>query len=145
MNELLVQLQPSRQLAGLLSLAHCTAAGVFWPLELPIVVKIIINLLLAGSLYYYLRRYAWLISSNAITTLRLLGKNHCEIETVTGKSIRTVIDATSFVAPYLTVLCLKREQTYCYHTIVILPDSIDANDFRRLRVWLKWKWQANSD
>lgn len=136
-----IQLQPSRQLAVLLSLAHCTAAGVFWPLALPVVVKIMITLLLAGSLYYYLRRYAWLAFPQSIMTLHLTGRNRCKIETCVGKSINTVIDASTFVAPYMTVLCLKIEQTYRYRTVVILPDNIDAGSFRRLRVWLKWRWQ----
>ncbi|WP_074927008.1 protein YgfX [Nitrosomonas eutropha] len=144
MNALSIQLQPSRQLAMLLSLAHCTAAGVFWPLALPVVVKIMITLLLAGSLYYYLQRYARLAFPQSIMTLHLTGRNHCKIETCAGKSINTVIDASTFVAPYMTVLCLKMEQTYRYRTVVILPDSIDADSFRRLRVWLKWKWRDES-
>jgi toxin CptA len=128
----------------LLSLAHCTAAGVFWPLALPVVVKIIMSLLLASSLYYYLRRYAWLTASNAITVLHLTGKNRCEIKSCTGKFTNTIIEASTFVAPYMTVLCLRIDRTYCYRTVVILPDSIDADSFRQLRIRLKWKWQADS-
>lgn len=143
-HELSIQLRPSRQLAVLLSLAHCTAAGVFWPLALPAVVKVIITLLLAGSLYYYLRRDAWLVSPQSVVTLHLTGKNRCKAEIRAKKSINTIIDASTFVAPYMTVLCLKMEQAYRYRTIVILPDSIDADSFRRLRVWLKWKWQPDS-
>jgi len=144
MHELSIQLQPSRQLAILLSLAHCTAAGVFWPLALPAVVKIMITLSLAVSLYYYLRRYAWLVSSQSVMALHLTGRNHCKIITRAGKSIDTVIDASTFAAPYMTVLCLQVKRPHRYRTVVILPDSIDANSFRRLRIWLKWKWQADS-
>lgn len=143
-NELSIRLQPSRQLAMLLGLAHCTAAGVFWPLMLPVTAKIMITLLLAGSLYYYLRRYAWLVSPQSIVTLHLTGKNNCKIETYAGESIHTFIDASTFVALYMTVLCLKTAQRNRYHTVVILPDSIETNSFRRLRVWLRWKWQDQS-
>ena len=144
MNVLSIQLQPSSRLAVLLSLAHCTAAGVFWPLALPVAMKLIIALLLAGSLYYYLRRYAWLISPRSITTLHLTGRNGCRIKTRTDEYIDTVIDTSTFVAPYMSVLCLRKGQTRHYYTVVILPDSIDSDSFRRLRVWLRWKWQDGS-
>ncbi len=144
MHELSIQLQPSKQLAILLSLAHCTAAGAFWPLALPMIVKMIIIFLLAGSLYYYLRRYAWLISAQSIVALHLTGRNQCELKTNTGSAIDTVIDASTFVAPYMTVLCLKEDQIHRYRTVVILPDGIDADSFRQLRIWLKWRWQADS-
>ena len=145
MNELSIQLQSSSRLAVLLSLAHCTAAGVFWPLALPVITKLIITLMLAGSLYYYLRRYAWLTSPRSIVALHLTGKNGCRIKTRADEYIDTVIDTSTFVASYMTVLCLQKTRTrYCYYTVVILPDGIDADSFRRLRVWLRWKWQDNS-
>lgn len=97
MNELSIQLQPSSRLAVLLSLAHCTAAGVFWPLALPAVTKLIITLLLAGSLYYYLRRYVWLISPRSIVALHLTGRNGCRMKTRADEYVDTVIDTSTFV------------------------------------------------
>ncbi|WP_300287863.1 protein YgfX [Nitrosomonas sp.] len=141
MNALSIQLHSSRQLAVLLSLAHCTAAGVFWPLTLPVMIKIAISLVLAGSLYYYLHRYAWLVSPQSAVELHLSEKNRCKIRFLSGERINTVIDASTFVASYMTVLCLRLEHTGQYRTVVILPDGIDADSFRRLRVWLRWKWQ----
>jgi len=113
-------------------------------LALPVAVKIIITLLLAGSLYYYLRRDAWLASPQSVVMLYLTGRNRCKIEACAKKSTNTIIDASTFVAPYMIVLCLKMERAHRYRTIVILPDSIDADSFRRLRVWLKWKWRSDS-
>src|SRR5690606_26774323 len=110
-------------------------------LALPVVVKLIITLLLAGSLYYYLRRYVWLTSPRSIVALHLMGKNSCRIKTHADEYIDTIIDTSTFVASYMTVLSLRKEQTRYYYTVVILPDSIDADSFRRLRVWLRWKWQ----
>ena len=145
MNELSIQLQSSSRLAVLLSLAHCTAAGVFWPLALPAVTKLIITLLLAGSLYYYLRRYVWLISPRSIVALHLTGRNGCRMKTRADEYVDTVIDTSTFVALYMTVLCLRKERTkHYYYTVVILSDSIDTDSFRRLRVWLRWKWQDSS-
>ena len=73
--------------------------------------------------------------------LHLTGRNRCRIETYAGESIHTTIDASTFVASYMTVLCLKAGQTYRYRTVVILPDNIEPDSFRQLRIWLKWKWR----
>jgi len=145
MNELSIQLQPSSRLAVLLSFAHCTAAGVFWPLALPVMAKLIITFLLSGSLYYYLRRYVWLVSPRSIVALHLTGRSGCRMKTHADEYIDTVIDTSTFVASYMTVLCLRKERTKRYYTVVILPDSIDTDSFRRLRVWLRWKWQDDHD
>ncbi|MBC6962376.1 MAG: hypothetical protein DWB48_06505, partial [Nitrosomonas sp.] len=119
--------------------------GVFWPLALPAVTKLIITLLLAGSLYYYLRRYVWLISPRSIVALHLTGRNGCRMKTRADEYVDTVIDTSTFVALYMTVLCLRKERTkHYYYTVVILSDSIDTDSFRRLRVWLRWKWQDSS-
>lgn len=59
----------------------------------------------------------------------------------TGEYMDTVIDAATFVAPYMTVLCLKTDRTFRRRTVAILPDSIDGEVFRQLRVWLRWKWK----
>lgn len=54
---------------------------------------------------------------------------------------------SSFVAPYLTVLELKPLgfqklwQRFSPRSVVILPDGIDKEEFRQLRVLLRWKWK----
>ena len=47
------------------------------------------------------------------------------------------------VHPWLTVLRLADEQrTY---RVVIAPDSIALEEFRRLRVWLRWRLEVSAD
>ena len=54
---------------------------------------------------------------------------------------------SSFVEPYLTVLelkplePLKSWRRFSSRSVVILPDGIDAEGFRQLRVLLRWKWK----
>ena len=45
----------------------------------------------------------------------------------------------TYVAPYLTVMNLRQTDSHALKRIVILPDSLDAEEFRKLRVWLRWK------
>lgn len=141
MTELLIRLHPSRRLALLFGVAHCVAVGTFWQLAIPFTVKSIITLMLMGSLYYYLRQYAWLASPGAIVSLRLTENSNCRAWMQSNNYIDCSIEGDTFVAPYMTVLCLKD----CHiagrrRTIVVLPDAIDPEVFRQLRVWLRWKW-----
>lgn len=54
-----------------------------------------------------------------------------------GWMISDILD-TSFVTPWLTVLHLKLSQKRLPVYVVLLPDMLGPDEFRRLRVWLKW-------
>jgi len=71
--------------------------------------------------------------------LRLDADCRCEFQTLAGVWHEAVLLGSSFVAPHLTVLNLKPAGGRLAKHLVILPDAIDAEDFRRLRVWLKWR------
>jgi toxin CptA len=45
---------------------------------------------------------------------------------------------SSFVATYLTVLNLKTSTGRWRRNVLLTPDRVDAEAFRRLRVWLRW-------
>jgi toxin CptA len=44
--------------------------------------------------------------------------------------------------PWLTVLNLKLPGKRLVRHVILLPDALDENEFRRLRVWLRWGSQA---
>ncbi|MDE2366564.1 MAG: hypothetical protein KGM95_06475 [Betaproteobacteria bacterium] len=148
---LIIRLKPSRRLAVALGLAHFIAIGLLWPLPLPVMIKLAGSMLLAASLTFYLRYYAWLVSPGSVTGLELgletSGGMICLLETRCGKRTACTLLGSSFVAPYLTVLELKpleRSKSWrrpSVRSVVILPDGVDADEFRRLRVLLRWKWK----
>lgn len=133
--------QPSHRLAIILSLAHLAAAGLLWPLALAWGIKVIVVVALVISLIYYLRRDALLTANNALVALELSDEMQCTFITYSGESIACAILGSTFVAPYLVVLNLKLAENFFMCSVVILPDSIDAEEFRQLRVWLRWKWR----
>lgn len=45
----------------------------------------------------------------------------------------------SIVNPWLSTIRYRSETGKRAGTLVLLPDSLAEDDFRRLRVWLKWK------
>lgn len=136
-----IHLQPSYRLAVILVLAHMVAAGLLWPLALPWNITVIIVVTLIASLFYYLRKDAMLTAQNAVVVLTLPDEMTCVLTMRSGESIACSIQGNSFVAPYLTVINLKPSQKFFTHSVVILPDGIDAEEFRRLRVWLRWRWK----
>jgi len=144
---LTIRLKPSKRLAFALSAAHFTAIALLWPLALPTWVKLMGSVLLTVSLAFYVRHYAWLASPRSVIALELSDDMACTLETRRGKSSACAVLGSSFVAPYLTVLELKTlgplrlwQRIFARHSIVIFPDGIDEEDFRQLRVLLRWKW-----
>ena len=93
-------LKSSKRLALTLTLAHFTAIGLMWPLDLHILVRLLGILLLAASLAFYVKRYAWLASPGSVTGLELLDDMTCVVKTRQGKSIACALLGSSFVAPY---------------------------------------------
>lgn len=133
--------QPSHQLAIILSLAHCAAAGLLWPLALSWSIKVMIVAALIISLIHYLKRDALLTANNAVVAFELSDEMSCTLITRSGESMACTILGSTFTTPYLTVLNLKLEGKFFMCSIVILPDNIDAEQFRQLRIWLRWKWR----
>ena len=141
MSDLLIRLQPSYYLAVLLGLAHAAAGLVLWPLALPPGVKAAIAILLIVSLIYYLRKDALLTAHDAVVALTLTEEMSCILIARSGQSMTCNLADNTFVAPYLTVINLQPVEQFFMRSVVILPDSIDAEEFRRLRIWLQWKWK----
>ncbi len=144
---LAIQLKPSPRLAVMLTFAHVAAIGLLWPLALPDWGKVSASVMLAASLVFYLRRYALLRSSRSITRLEVTDDMAFTLETRSGARLDCALLGSSFVAPWLTVLELKLVepgslwQRFASYSITILPDGINAEEFRQLRVLLWWKWR----
>ena len=145
MSQLTVHLKPSKQLAVMLSLVHCAVALLLWPLPVSSSVKLIVVLLLMISLYVYLRQDALLSFAHSAVSLRFSDKVDCSMETMSGQIIDCTVLGSTFVSTYLTVLILQPEHRWFARSVVIMPDAVDAEAFRRLRVLLRWRWKQNPD
>ena len=147
-------------LAVMLSLAHFFAIGLLWPLMLPTTAKLAGSAALALSLVFYLRHYALLRSPKSVMGLELSDDMTCTLQLRQGERIACTLLGSSFVTPYLTVLELKPHKNFwsplqplllpmsrkflrrfSARSIVIMPDGVDMEKFRQLRVLLRWKWK----
>ncbi|MBI5436855.1 MAG: hypothetical protein HY937_07100 [Nitrosomonadales bacterium] len=131
------KLQPSRYLAAMLITAHGTTFAALFPLALPGWTKAALASLTLLSLMHHLRHDAWLSAPSAGVALTLEGDRvvltTCGGEQLTGQMLRD-----SLVTPFITVLNVLPQGAHLARSVVILPDSLDAESFRQLRVWLKW-------
>lgn len=142
MISLSVQLKPSKYLATILSIAHLATIGVWWQLTIPTEFKLIGSFVLLFSLTLYCRHHAFLTSAKSFVAFELNETMECSLKTRSGQLIKCALLGSSFVAPYLVVLNLKSQHGASIHSIIILADAIDAEEFRQLRVLLRWKWKA---
>ncbi|MCL4471613.1 MAG: hypothetical protein M1547_10960 [Gammaproteobacteria bacterium] len=139
MDTLKIEVGSSGQLATLLASMHIFAAAIFWTIPLPYWLAAMLMPVFAGSAWYHSKRDCFRVSPRSLVALRLLADCRCDLQTRAGTWHEAELLGSSFVSPYLTVLNLKPAGGRLAKHLVILPDAVDAEDFRRLRVWLKWR------
>jgi toxin CptA len=137
-----IRLKPSLYLALLLSAAHAIVIGLVLALPLPIGLKLVITLVICISLVFYLKRNARLASPNSIIELQIDEDCACIIDMRNGKRLDCILLPTSYVSASLTILNLKTNGELLARHVVILPDAINSDDFRKLRVLLRWKFKT---
>ncbi|MDP1681654.1 MAG: hypothetical protein Q8L39_07750 [Burkholderiales bacterium] len=134
-----LSLKSSRQLAAGLALEHLAAAGCVAIVPLPFWLKILLSVILAASLIQSLTREAWRMWPSSIVELQCEREGGVLIKTRSGKEFEVRVLGSSFVTSYLTIVLLKPNASRRVRTVLILPDALEPELFRQLRVWLKWR------
>ena len=130
----------------MLIVMHCAAALLILTLSISFNMQLIGLLCLIVSLYFYLNHDAFLFFLRSARSLSFSDTIDCTLRTVSGETIDCFVLDSTFVSSYLTVLMLKPKQWRHKYTrsVVILPDAVDTEKFRQLRVLLRWKWKQIS-
>lgn len=134
-----LRLKPSKRLAAALAAVHLACAVLLWPLLLAFWLKLALAWGLGASLIWRLRRDALLVTRSSILALIVREDCSCTIGRLDGEWEHGVLLGSSFVSPSLVILNLKPEARMRLRHVVLLSDSLDREDFRRLRVLLKWR------
>ncbi len=133
-------LAPSRRLAVILVAGHAAVAVLLLLLDVAIGWKAAALALVSASLWFELRVILH-ISARAVTALQIAADGRFSIRLRSGTwRVCEVLGSTTVTAP-LTVLNLRPEGARRIRSVVILADSMAADDFRRLRTWLRWRTQ----
>ena len=132
-----VELRSSRLLAGLLGIAH---GGVLLLLPtLPVAgwIVVLMSGMLVISASMTITRHALRRGARAVTALNLANREQLQIRAGDGVRHGGRLLGSSTVGAAIAVLNIRLDGGGTTH-VVIFGDGIDADDFRRLRVWLRW-------
>jgi hypothetical protein len=128
---------PSRVCAALLIFAFSLTILVVFLLPILVLAKAALVLLLLCALAYYLRRDAWLLLSSSLVAIHLEGRNVTLLTRCGGELSGQILD-DSLVTSFLTILNVLPQEKSRARSVLIFPDSMDAERSRELRVLLKW-------
>jgi toxin CptA len=126
-------------LTAILVLAHGAAIAMVGLAGMPLWLELIAIAALVSSLIFDVRQTALLRAPDALITLEIASDDKLSIQTRRGEWIGCEVLGSTYVTSFLTILNLKVTDSGRNTRAVILPDGLDAEDFRKLRVWLRWK------
>jgi len=136
---LTLPLRRSRRLTIMLAVAHALAAATALSLSLPWGLKIVLLTAIIASAWLSLVR---LTGPNRICRLTLRDDGRLEFARVDGSCGEARLHPQTTVTAFLCVLLLRAQARV--EALVLLPDALAAEDFRLLRLWLRWR-AARSD
>lgn len=129
--------QPSLYLATALIAMHGAALAALLSLAWPFWTQVALVFLLLANMLHHLWRNAWLSAPSSDVTL-LLDGDRIVLTSRGGEQVAGKVMPDSLITPLLTVLNVLPQDAYLARSVIILPDSLDAESFRQLRVCLKW-------
>jgi toxin CptA len=124
----------SRRLVAALCAAHALAGFGLPPTELPLAVKLALAAILALSLLIAVRRIG------RITALTLHADGRVSLLRRDGRAFDGQVDPATTVFPWLVVLLVKTAEKT--EALVLPVDALDRDGHRQLRLWLRWKANA---
>lgn len=140
-----ISISPSVRLAVALCVAHLAAAGLLWLVPIPALGKGAVTLGIAVSLVYFLARDAALHAANAIVALELKSGGGISFHNRDGRWVDCELSGSSYVSPRLTIVNLQPRGKRRARHVILLSDNVDPRDFRRLRMWMRWKTEPGHE
>jgi len=130
-----LSLRPSRRLALALSVAHVVAAAAVLASALPAWLAALLVVLIGASLAYQRRPLP-------VASLVLRGEGRIETVDAGGATAEAAIHPHTLVLAWIVVLLYRQRGRLS--ALTLLSDSLDPEDFRQLRVWLRWRAAAGA-
>ena len=134
----MISLRSSWLLAVTLALAHGAAIAIVLLISIPFWAQLIAAAGLSVHMFVVVRRQALLLMPNSPVAIEFGSDNKLSVQTRHGEWSEYAVLGDTYVTAYLTVMNLRQTDSHEVKRIAILPDSVDADDFRKLRVWLRW-------
>ena len=133
-----VRLKASPLLVVSLAAVHLSATVILLPLDLHVGVKAAVTFAIAASLFRAIWLHALLRAKSSIVALELEDQERCAVHTRAGIVQDVRILGTTYATPALTVINVKAAGARFPRHILLLKDTVLREDFRQLRVLLRW-------
>lgn len=130
-------IKPSLRFALSLLFLHMAAAITVYATAIPPVISLVIMLLIALSLLYYLARDVFLSLPDSWREISF-DQSGLSVVTRDGSGFVARVSNTTVVSPYCIVLRGKVDGRRFSASRVIFPDALSAGEFRELCVRLKF-------
>ena len=108
------------------------------PITMPFWIKVLITIAITMSFLYSMMHMALLKTANSIVVVEIKGQGVSSFQRRRGDWQDCRISGSSYVSSWLTILVLLEENRWTARCVVIVPDNVDADEFRRLRILLRW-------
>lgn len=132
-----LEIQRSQKLLSLLLVTHLGAFMLIWTLTIAIQWQLLLALIILGSLFYYTKAYYLLTSPNAVVHAIWDADENWHLSLANGSIISARLLPDTYIHPWLVVLNFICQDPSKKYSLPLLPDSLDANTLRRLRVRLR--------
>ena len=132
------KLRPSRTLAVFFSLLCLSALISAWALPLRSLVLLVLTLIALCWSGYCLLFYASLRMTGSCVAFRLESSEEIVLVLRNGSHLMCRLSGDSLVTPYIVILNVVLNEQQGGRSVLILPDAMGKESFRRLRVALRW-------
>lgn len=141
---LTLSLRPSRRLAFLLTLAHLFAVASLFVTNRPLLPLPVPGILVLA--FFVFASFVWTLSGlfgrRRYVRLSLQRDGTLDYALKNGETGSARVDPQSTLMPWLLILLLRRREGDVpgrLSSLVLLPDTLSGEDFRQLRLWLRWQ------
>jgi len=134
-----ISVTPSVLISVAVCFVHLAACAMLWLVPIPVTGQAVFTFAIAFSLVFFMARDAGLHAANSIVALELRGDGGIACQLLGGNWLDCELLGSSFVSPQMTVINLRLRGRVLSRRVILVPDNIAARDFRRLRMWLRWK------
>lgn len=139
-----ISLRPSSRITMALAAFHLSSIALVCVLDLPVWMAIAATIAIVGNGAWSVRRLGRLLGAASVTGVSVAPDRECTLHCRDGTSCRGHVDDATVVTAYLVVLVVATGQRAGYRRAVIAPDMLSPDEFRRLRVVLRWGQPAQA-
>jgi hypothetical protein len=133
-----VSLRPSWHLTVALALLHLASIVVVLMLNQPWWIGAPLVITICGHAWWAVRRFGRLASRGSVTGIELTLDHSCSLRYRDGTSRTGRIDDSTLVTAWLVVISVTTAIRARKRRAVVTSDMLAAEDFRRLRIALRW-------